>query len=299
MRLCFTNRTAGIALVLGLVLPVPAWAQTAPPGPHKMEIYNGARLTVRYFAGSLSPGEASSLRDLERATNEANYVADLQELKRQYAYDAQVLEAQRRVVQEQLNGVTLTTSTGFRGYGDLNDIRYLASLRFPALATGFPVGYLGAYATGYAGYAGIGLPGLYPGYGGALNRAVASAVLDDTGPVKNALAAVMARDSTSANAVAAERSLDRALATAAGSTSIRKGLGLPNRREAYGTPVAYEDTAPVVVTLKTGRRIQGTKIEETKEWIIVSYKGGKARVRPDDVAEIQEGSTGGVGPITP
>jgi hypothetical protein len=256
-----------------------------------MEIYNGGRLTVRYFAGSLSPGEASALRELERATNEANYVANLQDLKSQYATDAQLLEAQRLIVQQQLNGVTLTTSTGFYGYGSLRDIYDLAGLRFPALAT-YPYGYAGGFGYGYGGL-GYG----FGGYGvgsGALTRALAANIIDEGGPVKNALAAVVARDGTSANAVAVERALDRAVVTAAGSPAIRKQMGLPDRRDAYIAPVAHEETAPVVVTLKNGRRILGTKLEETKEWITVSSKGGKSRVRPDEVAEIQEG--GGVGP---
>jgi hypothetical protein len=284
MRTSFKIQACGIALLLGLALSLPAQAQTMRKGPHKMEIYNGGRLTVRYFAGSLSPGEASSLRELERATNEANYVANLQDLKHQYVSNAQLLEAQRLVVQQQLNGLTLTTSTGFHGYGSLRDIYRLAGLRRPALAR-HPWGYTGL---GYdQGYAGIG--------SAPLARALAASILDDGGPVKNALAGVIARDSTPANAVAVERALDRAVVRAAGSPAIRKELGLPDRRDDYATPVAFESTAPVVVTLKNGRRIQGTRIEETTEWIIVFSKGGKARVRPDDVAEIQEGSPG-VGP---
>src|SRR5262245_46534489 len=117
---------------------------------HQMEVYDGTRRTVRYFGDNISPGESSTLRDLERAQNEMAYLNDLQALKDQYVVSERLLEPHRRMVQRDLYGRELTKTS----YGSLS------------------TGYFGNYtAGGYFNY-----PWAYMGgFGG-----VASAVAGDS-----------------------------------------------------------------------------------------------------------------------
>jgi hypothetical protein len=66
-----------LAVVLLAVLPAETPAQTAPPGPHRMVIFNGPTRTVHYQPPpGASAAEASIYRELERSENEA-YLSDL------------------------------------------------------------------------------------------------------------------------------------------------------------------------------------------------------------------------------
>src|SRR4051794_18583542 len=80
----------------------PATETRDPVGPFQMEIYSGPNRTVHYFTGSLSPTEALTLSDYERAENDLAYLNDLQALRRQYVNDERYLETVRRVVQDRL-----------------------------------------------------------------------------------------------------------------------------------------------------------------------------------------------------
>src|SRR5262245_55154624 len=66
----------------------PAADDTA--GVHKMEIYEGPNRKVRYYGGG-SPGERTTLNELERAENEMDYVHNLMALKRQYVTSERTL----------------------------------------------------------------------------------------------------------------------------------------------------------------------------------------------------------------
>src|SRR5260370_19233253 len=98
-------------MVLGLLAAPAAWGQdvkpAAPPntGVHTMEIFDGPTRTVHFFTSSKSsPSERQMYRDLERAENEASYVANLQALRLQYVTGERMLEARRQVEQQQLYG---------------------------------------------------------------------------------------------------------------------------------------------------------------------------------------------------
>jgi hypothetical protein len=281
-------------MLLGLALTTAVQAQ-APRGVHRMEINNGSRLTVRYFGGS--PGEASSLRDLERAENESIYVASLQELKRQYVTDERNLAAQRRLVEQQLYATTIAASTGGGyGYGGLGYTEVLAGFGYPALARlgGYYGGvYAPSYTTGYgAGYVGLG--GI--GATGSLSRALAATTLQQ-GPLQTSMAQLIAREGTEAYAASVDRSLDRAVAVVGGSPRLQKDLGLPSARNAYNPalPAGFE-TGPVTVILNDGTRIVGSRKEENKDWITIHTRSGTERVRLSEVKRITESKDGKVVP---
>ena len=298
MRIHLRTLGYGAGVLLGLFLTTAVQGQTSRPGVHRMEINNGSRVTVRYFSTRLSPGEASTVRDLERAENESFYVASLLELKRQYVSDERYLEAQRRFVQQQLYGVTVAGSTGGSyGYGGLGYTQMLAGLGSGDLANlSYAYGrgtYLPTYAIGY----GAGYGGVYGGLGttGALSRTLAANFVDDS-TLKAGMTQVIARDSTDAHAAEVERDLDRAVAVAGGSPTLRTALNLPPAREAYMRPVASDAAGPVTVVLSDGTKIVGSRMEETKEWTTIYTRSGKTRVRPTDVKRIIEGAEGGVVP---
>src|SRR5215831_8716796 len=79
--------------LLGLALVSPLYAQSNRV--HRMEIYNGTTMSVKYFGDRVSPRDRSTLSELETAENEASFVANLADLKRQYVRDERTLEAQR------------------------------------------------------------------------------------------------------------------------------------------------------------------------------------------------------------
>jgi hypothetical protein len=70
-----------VGVVLGAVLAAGAQGQEVK-GPYRMEIRTGATTTVNYFSNDLAEGDRSLLRELQRASNEARYVGDLQALLR-------------------------------------------------------------------------------------------------------------------------------------------------------------------------------------------------------------------------
>src|SRR5262249_41837415 len=106
---------AGVVCALLLARSLPA--QGTPPasgdGPGaaaRMESYDGTRYSVRYFSKYRSPGESSTVRELERLENESAYLRNLQSLKEQYVASERLLETHRRLVQMQLYGTDTTRS---------------------------------------------------------------------------------------------------------------------------------------------------------------------------------------------
>jgi len=281
--------------MLSLALTTATQAQ-APrpkerPGVHQMEIYEGGRLTVRYFPIGVSPGEEASVRDLERAVNDAAYAAELQSLKRRYVADEKQLEPLRMRAQEWLYGASATSpliGTGFGtlGYAWPRGLRSGIGLGY--YGGGGLVGVGGGFPFGYGGYSALG--------GGLAGRAVASGALDP-GPVKDEVARVIARESTTEYAVAAERNLDRAVASVGGSPILRAEFKLPESKDgsAFIKPLATEPTGPVVVTLKNGRQYAGSKLDRNVPgWLTLHGKSTKLTFPLSEVTLIEE-STGVAG----
>jgi hypothetical protein len=276
---------------LTVLLPATAGAQPPrriKPSVHQMEIYNGTHHRVRYFGINVSPGESASLRDLERAENEAIYVTNLQALKQQYAADEREMEARRLMVQKKLYGTSIT-STFYGGVGGA----------YPTWGTsGYPLNTLFPYPyRGDFGYPAFGYGAGLAGYGGGGSTTVTRSLAfgqGDEGRIKDAMAQVLANQATPDYAASVDRALDRAVVRAASSPAIRLALGLPDRSR---NPLAFAaaESAPVTITLKSGETLTGTKMESTKEWMILTTADGrKVYVRPSEVTRFEEGKSGSI-----
>ncbi len=266
--------TSGLGLVGEASAAEPV---VRPAGVHRMEIYTGTQRTVRYFPGELSPGDNTSLRALERAENESTYVEDLRALRAQYASEERLFDAQRFRAQQQLYGMSITTS----GYSNL-------------LAGGYASGYGGGYGRGWATYPYTSPSSWMGGYAPlagsstTVTRSLANGVGEE-GVIKDALAQVVARQATAEYAASVEQGLEVAISRAADSPTLRTALRLPDRRR---TPEAFasSEEAPVVLTLKGGKRVLGREFAETKDWITVTtLDGRRMRIRPSEVNQIDEG----------
>jgi len=284
MRTVFTTV---IILLAGLVSASPAPGQ--PPGRvHRMEINSGPRTTVRYFPQGLSPSMTASLHDLARAENENAYLNELQELKRQYISDERLLESKRQVVQQELYGAVVGNPYGLGlyggayGYGLAYGYGYgLPYASGPAYAFNFnpALSYGAPVSTGLSGQA-LGFPGY--GYGG------------DDSVIKTAMASVMREQSRPDYAATVSRDLEQAVARTISNPSVRMALGMSDSGKGRDRirPIGG-GTDPVVVVLKDGERIGATKIEETKDWVILHTAEGKVRVRPTEVNRVYEGTGAG------
>jgi len=288
-----------IAVVTGLLVLSSASAQTLSSRAlngkdkvHRMEIISGLTQNVRYFGTTLTPDEASTVRELERLENEMAYVRNLIALKQQYVTSERVLEPHRREVQLQLYGVDITQSSygaATAGFGYYNRL-----------------GALPAYT--YAGYGGYAAPmvGLGAGFDRTVSYSLANGVGYE-GPVKEALSKTLAQQATPEYAASLERSYDRLALRASASPTLRVALGLPRpaetrrERDAIRTVAGEVDrpTAPVVLTLKSGEVVRGKKMTEQKDWIVVDrVGGGRVRIRASEVVRIDETPTGGIRPAS-
>jgi hypothetical protein len=281
-----------VGVVVGVVLATSVFGQgpTARRAPRgrvtRMDIFDGSRQTVRYFGDNVSPGESSTLRDVERLENELSYLNNLQTLKDQYVVSERLLEAYRRQVQLQLYGRDVTRSS----YG-----------------TNYAV-----FGNGGFGYPSFGL------YGGGFNNAVVAtggtsdterlSLADGVGPegtIKQAMAGVLAQQASPEYVAKIDRSYDMALMRATASPTLRAALRMPStedtQRERDRIVLASGEAAPagsVVVTLQDGEKIQGKKLTEKGDFYLIETAGGSEEVRKTAVMRIQRGRTGGVVPAT-
>jgi hypothetical protein len=261
----------------------PAAQETAAPGVHRMVIRNGAIQTVHYVAGrDVSPGDAATLRDLEGAENEAMYAGDLQKLKMQYVASERLLEPERRFIQMALYGqsINVATNDGYVGFfgGDGGP-----GFRF---AGGYP-----SYAYGPYGFGGLGLGVAYAGGRSVdVNRSLANG-MGDEGVLKNTLAQVIAQQSSPEYATAAVRRYNAAVARAGESNTLRAALGLPERKAGAANPYRYaaaESMAPVVLTLKSGQTVEGSKMATEGDFYVIETPNRKVRVLKSEVTRIDE-----------
>ena len=276
MRTVLTQaaRAAGILLAGVMASAVQAAdvrPAVAPVGPevHKMVILNGPTYTAHYFSSGLSDSDQATLRDLERAENDADYAQDLQSLRRQYVAEELVQSANRAVVQQGLYGRSVTRSydlqvgTGYGpGYG------YNGGL-------GFAPGYLyGGYGYGYGGSA-------FASSSSTINQSLANGVGDE-GTLKTAMARVIAAQANSEFAASAGHAYTTALNRAASSDALRTALGMG--RPGVGTPVVGPEH--VTLTLKSGEKIDGDLIDEDNDWMTVHTLNDKVSVRKAEVTRI-------------
>src|SRR5262249_44617829 len=158
--------------------------------------------TVHYFAPGLSPGEQSSLRNLERAENDIAVADALQAVRRQYVTSELVLEPYRRGAQQgQFSASTVNSYSSYVGW--------FAPSRFAypyAVPYAYPYGYTGFGDPYFAGYAGLGSPSL------------AAPSMGDEGVLKNEMVKAMASQMTPESLAAADRRYNDALVKAASSS---------------------------------------------------------------------------------
>jgi hypothetical protein len=244
---------------------LPPGAARLPAGVGQIEIYEGPRRTVQYVAPNLSPGERASLRDLARAENEAAFVDDLQALKRRYVDSELALEPYRRSIQQQLYGYsTSSTYSGYvasgygRGFGDY--------------AYGVPYG--GGYGYGYGG-------GYFGGASTTTSRSLANGVGYE-GPLKDAMARQIASQSTPDYVAGSARELDVAMERVASSERLAKSFGITRDKVA---PAAAVGT-PIILTLKSGEKLEGSIYGEDVDWFRVDTPTGTVSVRKIDVARV-------------
>src|SRR5262249_44909931 len=91
-------------LAVGLLVSSAHVQRSSRPKPirgdvPRMEVTNGATQTVRFFSLGLSPGESTTVREMEQLENELLFARDVQSLKRQYVADERSLETHRAEVQ--------------------------------------------------------------------------------------------------------------------------------------------------------------------------------------------------------
>ena len=277
MRTIFTQ-AAGCLLAGVLASGVQA-ADVRPavtgtgPEVHKMVILNGPTYTAHYFSAGLSDSDQATLRDLERAENDADYAQDLQTLRRQYVALELSQSANRAAVQQTLYGQNVTHSFDYQttgGYGPGYYGGYNGGLGF---APGYLYGGYG-YGGGWGGTA-------FAGYSSSVNQSLANGVGDE-GALKTALAPVIAGQANSEFAASAAHAYTTALNRAAGSDGLRTAMGMG--RPGVGTPVAAPDH--VTLMLKGGEKVEGDLIDEDADWMTVHTLNDRVSVRRSEVTRI-------------
>ena len=264
-------------------LPRPRLVRQSPRGGvHRMEVNNGATQLVRYYTRGLSPGETTTVREMEQLENELTYARNLQALKQQYASDERVLEAHRRSVQLALYGLDIRSnfySAGFFGGG-------------PGFGNRFAgVPFYAGYGAGY-GY-GVGGGGALVGSSVSQEANLAFGVGDE-GAIKSALARVIAQQATPEYLTSLDRSFERVATRAATSPTLRLAFNLPTterlRRERDNIRVVEGDltpSGPIVLTLRSGEKVICKKMREKGDWFVVERtRGGETRIRQSEVVRV-------------
>lgn len=284
----------GAVLVPALPAQAPRTSQARNGGTvHRLEIFNGLNRTVRYHGDNVSPGDALTLREMERLENETDYVQNLTALRQQYVVGERLSETNRRYVQRLLYGLDVTSNR----YADLS----------------------GGYA--YAGYAGA-MPYVYPrgtwrgwgyGYNSGLSGAVGGSTsvtrslengVGDEGALKNAFATVIAQQANPEYAASLDRSYDRVVLRASASPTLRAALRLPNsddtlRERSHIRQVANENVPgnAILFTLKDGEKLRGSRMQEDGDWFVIQVLGGgTVKIRQSEVVRIDAGPSNKIRP---
>jgi hypothetical protein len=289
-----TIRSALAGVTGALVLTAFASVAGAQePAVHRMEINNGPVRTVRYFGRNLSPSDDAMLRSLEWTENELSYVRNLQETKKQFVETERRLEPVRRQFALQNYGVSRTVSAiepaGLAGLGIVGAGGGFSIDGFGG--RGYP--YYGAGSYPYAAGFGLGLGSLIGG-GSAVNSATSNG---GESVIKTAMAGTIASQATPEYAALVEQAHERSLVRASETPAIRTAAGLPSGKGGEIRPVEFA-RGPIVLTLKTGEKVTGTKLEEKGEWYILTAPGRTSRVRISEVQRIDEQTGKGVRPAS-
>jgi len=275
------------AAVVAVLSANPAEAQVRSgsddrePQVHRMDIYNGALRTVHYFGRNTSSGDQATLSDLERAENQASAGDLLAQLQREYLVNERAMEARRHQVQMLLYGYSsetggggLTSSAPYSGYP------YAGASGYPYLYAGSP--YLGGF-----------------GYGATASNSLANGIGDE-GVLKTDLARTWSAQATPERIAELRRDRDAAVARVSQSDGLRTAF---NRDTKGGgvVPAASESTVRphVIVTTKNNEKIEGTLVNDDKDWLTVDTGKEEVSIRSSDATRITKVKPGGMPPSKP
>jgi hypothetical protein len=223
-------------------------------GIYRIEINQGTRRSVEVVGkGDVSPSQIAAEQDAARAENEAAYVGEVQDLKRQYVDNERLLAARRHELQMRLYGSSTTStdswSLGYPGWGGY--------------------GY-GGYWGGWGGYGYGGISGFLGGSTTVTNDLSIGA--GPEGSLQTDMSRVIAAQSTPEYAAMVRRNHSAAVAVADG---VRKGKVVP---------VADEPTEKATLTLKSGKDVAGLLLDsKDKDWIMLKDGDNILRIRASEV----------------
>jgi len=274
-----------LAVLAGAVLATAAQGQAVRPAAqapgdnrvYRMEILNGPTRTVHYVGAGLSPGEMTSLNELERAENRTAYADSMLALKLQYVNGEIMNEPGRRYTQQAWYGRNLSLTSYDSSYANLGG--------YPGGRYTFGYPYYSPYNYGGYGYSG-GYGTLMTGGTTTLTRSLANGVGDE-GVLKNTLAPVIAQQATPEYAAAAARDYQTALARAASSDNLRAALNLPERGRIAQAGAETTTNHPVTLTLQGGKEVKGTMVREEPDWLVLRSGNSEITVRRSEVTMIQ------------
>jgi hypothetical protein len=250
----------------------------APPPPEepivqRIEIWNGSMRTIHYGYRGISPGEESSLHDLQRAENEVILADTLLALQMQYAVNDQEMEARRHAVQMLLYGFNAEENPpvwngvafGIRGYG-----------------------YGGYYPYAYMPYNVAAAPGLWGCTGS--NTDTLAVGIGDEGVLKNRVVSLMGTPALAEHAAAASRNLSRARSEQ--SDRVLTSLKL---KRGDVTPVEYAPESrfgvakgdKVAVTVKgADKALEGKVVRENADWLVIDTGDEEVNIRSADISRL-------------
>jgi len=282
----------GTAVVLGLFLAAPAWAQGKKaalgdgPAVHRMEIWNGAQRTIRYVYQDLSPSEEAVLKELERAENEANLADQMAQVRQAYVTTELVMEPRRRQVQYLLYGYNSETTAGLLTGGGIGGYGFGggAAVGYAAPYGLYPYGFNSAYGGGYGyGYGG--------GFAGGSSTNTLAVGIGDEGAVKTEIARSLAGQMAPEKVAEAHRNLDAAMARASAVGPIRVALGLKEDKGGVRRVGFYTEGGNVTVTrMLEGKadKIEGKVLADDDQWLVLDTKEGRRRILKSSIVDVLE-----------
>jgi uncharacterized membrane protein len=279
MRKLLTRAALALALLLAASAAnaqpngvKPAVKQEGPGGVHRMEIFNGPTRTVEFIYSGLSPSEESSVREMQRAANEALLADDLLALRRQYVRNERSFESRRHAVQELLYGYsneesnTFTASAG--GWGGWGGYPFLSAYPYGSYPASFSSGFSGTTTNTLA-------------YG-----------VGDEGVIKTAMARTLAAQATPEYAAQANLALQNAVARGSQSDAIRTGLGMskaePVAAAGFETTMAGADVVVTRTLEGKNEKVEGKMVREDGNWLVIDTKDGRRTIPKSQVVDILE-----------
>jgi hypothetical protein len=322
MRSFSVKLSRGLGVLLAFAAATMAWGQQitvsqyalpkAPPARkaadepaskgaiHRIEMLSGPNRSVRYmFSGDVPSHEREAAMDMQRSENELMYIQDLERLKQQYVNGERVMEPQRRDVQRQLYGRSITTERdlsnynrgGYNGYGGYG--LYGGGFGLYGGGLGLYGGGLGLYGgglgmgywpSGFGGYGGR--PGFTSGSSGDSGQTVNQSLqngVGDEGRFKDAMVQAIAKQTTPEYATETLHHYEKSLARAGSSPMLAKAISLSRTATASAE---YEPSyAPdSKVTLWIGSdKYTGTVKEDRPGWIVLETDKGEVGVRKSQI----------------